>query len=90
MILAAISKLEEALLINPLKHDAIWCLGNAHMVHGLMTPDYNVARNYFDKAAEFYQQAVEEDPNNQMYFKSLQSIAMAPEFHTEIHKQGVA
>ncbi|KAI3872530.1 hypothetical protein MKX03_012229, partial [Papaver bracteatum] len=91
----AISKLEKALSIDPSKHEAVWCLGNAHMGHGLLTPDYNVARNYFVRAADFYQQAVDEDPTNEKYSKSLESIdngndMLAPQLHTEIHKQRVA
>ncbi|MCL7028391.1 hypothetical protein MKW94_009444 [Papaver nudicaule] len=91
MVLDAICKLEEALLINPELLDAVWCLGNAHMVHGLLTPDYNVARNYFDRAAEFYEEAVEKDPNNQKYLQSFEAVLQAPKLHAEIHKQrGVA
>ncbi|KAI3968135.1 hypothetical protein MKW92_015851, partial [Papaver armeniacum] len=74
MMLDAKSKLEEALLLKPSKHDAVWCLGNVHMAHGLMTPDYNVARNYFVRAAGYYQQAVDEDPTNAQYAKSLETI----------------
>ncbi|MCL7033242.1 hypothetical protein MKW94_002827 [Papaver nudicaule] len=88
MIKAAISKLEESLLINPLKHETIWCLGYAHMMHGLMTPDYN--RNYIDRAAKFYEEAVEKDPGNQKYLNSLKLIATAPQLHAEIHKQDVS
>ncbi|KAI3891011.1 hypothetical protein MKW98_007316 [Papaver atlanticum] len=83
MILAAMSKLEQALLIDPRKHEALWCLGNAHMAHGLLTPDYNEARNYFVRAADFYQQAVDEVPTNEKYSRSLESI-------DQIHKQRVA
>ncbi|MCL7023034.1 hypothetical protein MKW94_027617, partial [Papaver nudicaule] len=88
MIEAAISKLEKSLLINPLKHETVWCLGYAHMMHGLMTPDYN--RNCIDRAAEFYEEALEKDPDNQKYLNSLELIATAPQLHAEIHKQDVA
>ena len=56
----AISKLEEALLINPLKHDALWSLGNANTSYAFMTPNFDDAKPYFDKAYEFFQKALDE------------------------------
>lgn len=56
----AISKLEEAILVDPKKHEAIWCLGNAHTSYAFLTPEQDEAREYFNKAAQYFQQAVDE------------------------------
>ncbi|XP_057445687.1 mitochondrial import receptor subunit TOM20-like [Lotus japonicus] len=84
----AVSKLEEALVINPKKHDTLWCLGNAHTSQAFLIPDLEEAKVYFDKAAEYFQLAVEEDPENELYKKSWEVAAKAPELHVEIHKHG--
>ncbi|PON82853.1 Mitochondrial import receptor subunit [Trema orientale] len=85
----AISKLEEALLINPLKHDALWSLGNANTSIAFMTPNLDEANPYFDKASECFQKALDEDPSNELYVKSLEISAKASELHSEFHKHGV-
>ncbi|CAL0299184.1 unnamed protein product [Lupinus luteus] len=84
----AVSKLEEALAINPKKHDTLWCLGNAYTSQAFLIPDQEEAKPYFDKAAEYFQQAVDEDSTNELYQKSLEVAAKAPELHVEIHKHG--
>lgn len=57
--------------MNPKKHETLWCLGNAHTSNAFLTPDEVEAREYFDKAEYFFQQAVDEvcfifmySPNN--------------------------
>uniref|UniRef100_A0A803QYA2 Uncharacterized protein n=1 Tax=Cannabis sativa TaxID=3483 RepID=A0A803QYA2_CANSA len=89
MINDAISKFEEALLIDPLKHEALWSLGNANTSYAFMTPNLDEAKPYFDSAYDFFQKALEEDPGNELYSKSLEINAKATELHTEIHKHGL-
>ncbi|KAL9673573.1 hypothetical protein QQ045_029834 [Rhodiola kirilowii] len=75
MIRDAISKLDEALVVKPKKHETLWCLGNAHTSNAFLTPDEGEAKEYFDKAEYFFQQAVDEDPVNEIYKKFLEVAA---------------
>ncbi|GKV16104.1 hypothetical protein SLEP1_g26796 [Rubroshorea leprosula] len=88
MMKDGISKLEEALAINPLKHEALWSLGNANTSYAFLTPDYTEAEVYFDKATEYFQRAANEDPGNELYGKSLELTSKVPELHKEIHGAG--
>lgn len=48
--------------MNPKKHDTLWCLGNAHTSMAFLNPDQEEAKVYFDKAAQYFRQAVDEVP----------------------------
>lgn len=47
-------------MLNPKKHEALWCLGNAHTSHAFLTPDPEEAKGYFESAAHYFQQAAAE------------------------------
>ncbi|KAG7626752.1 Tetratricopeptide-like helical domain superfamily [Arabidopsis thaliana x Arabidopsis arenosa] len=82
----AISKLEDAILIDPMKHDAVWCLGNAYTSYARLTPDDTQARLNFGLAYLFFGIAVAQQPDNQVYHKSLEMADKAPQLHTGVHK----
>ncbi|KAL6509168.1 mitochondrial import receptor subunit tom20 [Orobanche gracilis] len=90
MVQDAIEKLEEALVIDPARHDALWCLGNAYTSNAFLIPDLGEAGLLFKKATEYFEQASALQPQNDLYKKSLEVTAKAPELHAEIHRHGFA
>ncbi|KAL4577111.1 hypothetical protein LXL04_013214 [Taraxacum kok-saghyz] len=86
MIKDAISKLDEALSIDPKKHDALWCMGNAQTSYGFLSPDKDAAKSYFDSAFTYFQKA---DPGNELYQKSFDVATKAPLLHEELLKQNL-
>ncbi|XP_076909250.1 mitochondrial import receptor subunit TOM20-like [Bidens hawaiensis] len=87
LIQDAISKLNEALSINPVKHEALWCLGNAYTANGFFNLDHDEAQIQFEQAAECFQKAVDECPGNEHYRHSLVNLSKAPEFHSKLFNQ---
>lgn len=51
----AISKLEKALAINPINHDALWFLGNGLTNQAHMTSDPDEEEDYHAKASKCFQ-----------------------------------
>ncbi|EOA24798.1 hypothetical protein CARUB_v10018077mg [Capsella rubella] len=79
MIQEAITKLEKAIMIDPMKHDALWCIGNAYSSYALLTPDDTQAKYNFGLASLFFGIAVDQQPDNKVYQYSLDIAAKAPE-----------
>ncbi|KAJ4879826.1 Mitochondrial import receptor subunit TOM20-2 [Raphanus sativus] len=89
MLSDAISKLEDVLTLNPGKHEALWCLGNAYTTQAFLYPDADVAKGHFDKAVEYLQRAVDEDPGNEIYRKALDVAIRGPEMLMELTQSGM-
>ena len=87
MIEEAVQKFELALAINPKKHDALWCLGNALTSQGFLFPDANEAMKYFEEAKSCFRRALDEEPNNEIYRKALEMTDKAPGLHAELQRQ---
>ena len=86
-ISTAVSKFDEALAIDPKKHDALWCLGNAYTSQGFLTADSGAAAALFKRAAGCFERALAEDPGSEVYRKALEMTSKAPELHEELQKQ---
>ncbi|XP_071735920.1 mitochondrial import receptor subunit TOM20-like isoform X1 [Rutidosis leptorrhynchoides] len=83
------SKLDEALTINPAKHEALWYLGKVHIANAFVTYDEDEAKIQFDLAKECFEKALKECPGNEEYQKNLDSLVTeAPEIRKKAHKQG--
>lgn len=50
MVEHAVSKFQKALTIEPAKHDALWCLGNAFTSQGFLSPQKDGAMQLFEDA----------------------------------------
>ncbi|GBG41730.1 hypothetical protein CBR_g74896 [Chara braunii] len=86
MLEEAVSKFEEALSIAPTRHDTLWNLGNAFTSQGLLTPEQEKASECFGKAAEAYQKALDQDPDNEMYKRSMEMTEKVPSIRAELQK----
>jgi len=87
LIQLAVEKLEMALVINPKKHDALWCLGNALTSQGFLYADTKKANTFFDRAKSCFERALVEEPRNEQYLKALEMTTKAPYLHMELQKQ---
>ena len=83
----AVEKFLMALEVNPKKHEALWCLGNAYTSQGFLYAEAKKAQEHFDQAAECFQKALAEDPTSEVYKKALEMTAKAPALHMELQRQ---
>ncbi|MED6149895.1 hypothetical protein PIB30_067046 [Stylosanthes scabra] len=60
--------LEEALVINTTKHNTLWCMGNAYTSQAFLIPNWNESKVYFDKASQYFQQAVDQVRSLCLYY----------------------
>ena len=74
MIELAVAKFEAALKINPKKHDALWCLGNALTSQGFLYQEADRAGEYFEKAKGCFQRAINEEPQSEIYKKARRPL----------------
>ncbi|XP_009785207.1 mitochondrial import receptor subunit TOM20-like isoform X2 [Nicotiana sylvestris] len=84
MVKEAISKLEEIAKIDSRKHEALWHLGKAHSAEAFLTSDSIEALNNFEKADRYFQKALDEDPRNEMYRKSMETNVQAMLLHMKL------
>ena len=87
MIELAVTKFEAALKINPKKHDALWCLGNALTSKGFLFQEAEKAGEFFEQAKTCFQRALNEEPTNEIYKKALEMTDKAPGLHAELQRQ---
>ena len=83
----AVERIEQALKIDPRKHEALWCLGNAYTSQGFLHASVEKAQDFFDRASDCFRKACKEDPNNEVYKKALEMNSKAPQLHAQIQKQ---
>jgi tetratricopeptide (TPR) repeat protein len=87
MIELAVTKFNAALEIDPKKHDALWCLGNALTSQGFLFAEAEKAQEYFEEAKSCFERAVAEEPENEIYKKALEMTEKAPSLHAELQNQ---
>ena len=86
MIEQAVNKFNDALDIDPRRHDALWCLGNALTSQGFLYEDASRAAEFFDQAKDCFMRALAEDPSSDIYKKALEMTDKAPGLHAELQR----
>lgn len=83
----AVEKFQMSLNLQPEKHEAMWCLGNAYMSQGLLQPDAGKANDCFDKARTQFKKALDREPTNGSYQRTMEMVGKAPEIFAELQLQ---
>lgn len=84
LIEQAIGKCQQALSIDPDRHEAEWIQGNGFTSLGFLSPDKSKAQLNFDKASQCFQRCKNKDPANETYKKAIEMCDKAPEYYDEI------
>eukprot|EP00899_Mesostigma_viride_P016440 jgi/Mesvir1/24798/Mv22051-RA.1 len=87
MLEQAVHNFELAISIDPKRHDALWCLGNALTSKGFMYTDAQGANELFAKARTYFKRALDEEPTNEHYRKAHEMSAKAPSLYQELQQQ---
>lgn len=56
-------------------------------VQGFLTADSGKAQQFFNLATEQFDEALQQDPSNEVYRKALEMTKKAPELHAELQRQ---
>ena len=85
MLSESIEAFEKVLKLDPNRHEAMWCLGNALTSEGFLGVNRDEAIAKFEKASVFFDQAYRLAPQNEHYKKSMEMAPKAEQIYDQVH-----